>query len=237
MAVRSTLPTHSASDIREILRGLPTATGYRVTVKPLRYRTAPHLQAFTFWDEPEMVLQVPEPFRPFRELVDLGADGTPLVFFRTRRDVIRFLYLHEFCHWWLYLTHGWGSSAEIACDRYAFANYRPRARRSAQMRGRPGIARVGRGVGRRGGALAGRPAELTRVALLADALLARALGPASRSTTAPPGATATAVGTRATPYLRASSGRRDTSTGTTIRPAARSSFSCVRQSVHRGCVN
>ena len=126
MAVRSTLPTHTAADIREVLAGLPSATGYRVTVKPLRYRTAPHLQAFTYWDEPEMVLQVPEPFRPFREMVDLGADGTPIVLFRTRRDVIRFLYLHEFCHWWLYLTHGWGSSAEIACDRYAFANYRRR---------------------------------------------------------------------------------------------------------------
>jgi hypothetical protein len=126
MAVRSTLPTHSAADIREVLAGLPSATGYRVTVKPLRYRTAPHLQAFTYWDEPEIVLQVPEPFRPFREMVDLGADGTPIVLFRTRRDVIRFLYLHEFCHWWLYLTHGWGSAAEIACDRYAFANYRRR---------------------------------------------------------------------------------------------------------------
>jgi len=137
MAVRSTLRTHSATDIREVLRGLPTATGYRVTVKPLRYRTAPHLQAFTFWDEPEMVLQVPEPFRPFRELVDLGADGTPIVLFRTRREVIRFLYLHEFCHWWLYLTHGWGSSAEIACDRYAFANYRRRGQvRPPAQRGR-----------------------------------------------------------------------------------------------------
>jgi hypothetical protein len=48
------------------------------------------------------------------------------VYFRTRRDVIRFLYLHEFCHWWLYLTHGWGSAAEIACDRYAYTNYRRR---------------------------------------------------------------------------------------------------------------
>ena len=72
------------------------------------------------------MLQVPEPFRPFHEMVDLGADGTPIVLFRTRREVIRFLYLHEFCHWWLYLTHGWGSSAEIACDRYALANYRRR---------------------------------------------------------------------------------------------------------------
>jgi hypothetical protein len=100
------------------------ATGYRLTVKPLRYRTRPHLQAFTFWDRPEMVVQVPEPFRPFAEMVDLGALGRPLAQFRTRRDVIRFLYLHEFCHYWLYLLHGWGTSAEVQCDRYAFANYR-----------------------------------------------------------------------------------------------------------------
>jgi len=38
MAVRSTLPTHPPLKVREILRGLPTATGYTVTVKPLRYR-------------------------------------------------------------------------------------------------------------------------------------------------------------------------------------------------------
>jgi hypothetical protein len=126
MAVRSLLPSHTAADVRDVLRGLPTATGYRVTVKPLRYRTGPHLQAFTYWEAPEIVLQVPEPFRAFRELVDLGSAGTPLVLFRTRRDVIRFLYLHEFCHWWLYLTHGWGSSAEIACDRYAYSNFRRR---------------------------------------------------------------------------------------------------------------
>ena len=126
MAVRSTLPTHSPAKIREILRGLPSATGYTVTVKPLRYRTAPHLQAFTFWEDPEMLIQVPEPFVPFAEIVDLGSLGRPLVRFRTRREVIRFLYLHEFCHWWNYLTYGWGGAAEIACDRYAYANYRKR---------------------------------------------------------------------------------------------------------------
>lgn len=124
MAVRSTLASHPPAKVRETLRGLPTATGYTVSVKPLRYRTAPHLQAFTYWDHPEIVIQVPEPFRPFRELVDLGSQGAPLVLFRNRREVIRFLYLHEFCHWWLYLTHGWGAAAEIACDRYAYANYR-----------------------------------------------------------------------------------------------------------------
>ena len=126
MAVRSTLPSHPPLKVREVLRGLPTATGYTVKVKPLRYRTAPHLQAFTYWDHPEIVIQVPEPFRPFREELELGAWGPTRVLFRTRRDVIRFLYLHEFCHWWLYLTHGWGAAAEVACDRYAYLNYRKR---------------------------------------------------------------------------------------------------------------
>jgi hypothetical protein len=126
MAVRSVLPTHPPAKVRETLRGLPTATGYTVTVKPLRYRTGPHLQAFTYWTHPEIVIQIPEPFRPFHEVVDLGSLGEPRVFFRTRREVMRFLYLHEFCHWWLYLTHGWGAAAEIACDRYAYFNYRRR---------------------------------------------------------------------------------------------------------------
>ena len=124
MAVRSTLPTHPPAKVRAVLRGLPTATGYTVSLKPLQYRSRPHLVAFTFWDSPEMLIQVPEPFRPFRELADLGARGMPLVSFRTRREVIRFLYLHEFCHWWLYLTHGWGTSAEVLCDTYAYDNFR-----------------------------------------------------------------------------------------------------------------
>src|SRR5207245_2437121 len=79
MSVRSTLPSHSPEKVREILRGLPMATGYRLMVKPLRYRTRPHLQAFTFWDKPVMILQVPEPFVPFAEIVDLGSLGRPLV--------------------------------------------------------------------------------------------------------------------------------------------------------------
>ena len=127
MAVRSALQSHSPAEVRAVLRGLPTATGYTVTVKALRYRSRPHLVAFTFWDSREMLIQVPEPFRPFREMVDLGSRGYPLVPFRTRRDVIRFLYLHEFCHWWLYLTHGWGTSAEVLCDTYAFDNFRKRS--------------------------------------------------------------------------------------------------------------
>jgi len=126
MAVRSSLPSHPPEKVRDVLRGLPMATGYRLAVKPLRYRTRPHLQAFTFWDRPEMILQVPEPFVPFAEVVDLGSRGRPLGQFRTRRDVIRFLYLHEYCHYWLYLVHGWGTAAEVQCDRYAYQNYRKR---------------------------------------------------------------------------------------------------------------
>jgi hypothetical protein len=126
MGVRSSLASHPPEKVRDVLRGLPMATGYRLWVKPLRYRTRPHLQAFTFWDRPEMVIQVPEPFVPFAEVVDLGSQGRPLAQFRTRRDVIRFLYLHEFCHYWLYLVHGWGTSAEVQCDRYAHAGYRRR---------------------------------------------------------------------------------------------------------------
>ncbi len=140
MAVRSTLPSHSAEKVRDVVRGLPMATGYRLTVKPLLYRLRPHLQAFTYWDRPEMILQIPEPFAPFAEICDLGSLGRPLVPFRTRRDVIRFLYLHEFCHYWLFLVHGWGTSAEVQCDRYAFAHYRkrgivlpPRVRRSGRI--------------------------------------------------------------------------------------------------------
>ena len=85
MAVRSTLPTHPPLKVREILRGLPTATGYTVTVKPLRYRTGPHLQAFTYWDHPEIVIQVPEPFRPFREELEVGAWGRTAVGCRAGR--------------------------------------------------------------------------------------------------------------------------------------------------------
>src|SRR3982074_1182935 len=103
MAVRSTLPTHPPIKVRETLRGLPTATGSPVRVKPLRYRPGPPLQAFTYWDHPEIVIQVPEPFRPFREELELGAWGPTRALFRPPRQVIRVLYLPEFCHWSLYL--------------------------------------------------------------------------------------------------------------------------------------
>jgi hypothetical protein len=106
-------------------------------VKPLRYREKPHLAALTDFVERTITLQVPEPFYPFGEVVAFGAKRRPGrwlrfiwltegVTFRTPREVLRFLYLHEWMHWYLHVHHGRGTSAETTCDRFALANYRRR---------------------------------------------------------------------------------------------------------------
>ena len=46
--------------------------------------------------------------------------------FRSRRDVLRFLYLHEWMHWYLHEVLGKASAAETACDRFALRNFRRR---------------------------------------------------------------------------------------------------------------
>jgi hypothetical protein len=120
-----------------MLTGLPDAPGFEVNVRPLRYREKPHLAAMTDFVERTIVLQVPEPFYPFGEVVAFGAKRRPGrsirfiwltegVTFRTPREVLRFLYLHEWMHWYLHVQHGWGTSAETTCDRFALANYRRR---------------------------------------------------------------------------------------------------------------
>lgn len=120
-----------------MLSGLPSADGYRLVVKPLRYREKPHLSAWTDFDERLIVLQVPEPFFPFGEIVPYAAKRRPGkgmrfiwmtegVTFRTPRQVLRFLYCHEFMHWYLKERRGKKSAAETACDRFALANYRRR---------------------------------------------------------------------------------------------------------------
>jgi hypothetical protein len=48
------------------------------------------------------------------------------VTFRTPREVLRFLYLHEWMHWYLKERLGKKSRAETACDRFALRNYRRR---------------------------------------------------------------------------------------------------------------
>lgn len=132
--VRSTLPAITAEDVRTMLTGLPEATGYSIVVKPLRYRSRPHLSAFTEFEDRRITIQVPEPFFPFGEIVAYGAKRiaakglrfVPLsegVTFRTTRDVIRFLYCHEWYHWYLKEVLGRKSQAETACDRFALGNY------------------------------------------------------------------------------------------------------------------
>lgn len=134
MAIRSELTGYSAAEVRRALEGLPRCD-YEVVVKPLRYRSGPHLAAQCEFDERRIVLQVPMPFKPFREPVIYAARrkrgggmrfawASETVFFRGRRDVLRFLYCHEWLHWYLYEVLGKGSSAETACDRFALHNFR-----------------------------------------------------------------------------------------------------------------
>ncbi len=134
MAIRSELADLTAAAARGALAGLPR-TDYDVVVKPLRYRTGPHLAALCDFDGRTITLQVPKPFRPFKEPVFYGARrrrGSGMrfswlsesVMFRSRRDVLRFLYLHEWMHWYLHEVLKKGSSAETACDRFALHNFR-----------------------------------------------------------------------------------------------------------------
>ena len=137
MRVVSRVPAVSSARVREMLAGLPDANGYRVVVKPLRYRERAHLSAWTDFDAREIVLQLPEPFYPFGEVVAHAARRRPGkgirfiwltegVTFRTPRQVLRFLYLHEWMHWYLKERLGRKAAAETACDRFALRNYRRR---------------------------------------------------------------------------------------------------------------
>ena len=137
MELVSRLDGLTLTDLRRWLAGLPRADGYRVVVKPLRYRGGPSLSALTELESRRMTLQVPEPFFPFGEVVAVGAVRLPGrrirfvpltegVTFTTPRQVVRFLYLHEFMHAFLYDRTGRGASAETTCDRFAIRNYRKR---------------------------------------------------------------------------------------------------------------
>jgi len=123
---------------RTFLKGLPEADGYEAIVRPLRYRTRPHLAAYTEFDDKRITIQVPDPFLPFGEIVQYGAKriagkGMRFVWlsegltFKTQREVVRFLYCHEWYHYFLKEELGQKSAAETACDRFALQNYRRRA--------------------------------------------------------------------------------------------------------------
>jgi hypothetical protein len=142
MRISSTLADFPPARLRRILSDLPQASGYRLEVKPLRYRTGPHLQALCDWDARVLTVQVPEPFRTFREPVFYRAQriksragrGAPFAFrwfsqdvrFRTKTDVIRFLYCHEYYHYYLHDVLGRKGAAETACDRFALERFRRR---------------------------------------------------------------------------------------------------------------
>ena len=137
MRISSHVPGLAAADVRRMLSGLPDARGYQVVARPLRYRSRPHLAAWTDFEARQITLQVPEPFLPFGEVVPYAARRRPGkglrfiwltegVTFRTPREVLRFLYLHEWMHWYLKEVLGKKSAAETACDRFALRNYRRR---------------------------------------------------------------------------------------------------------------
>jgi hypothetical protein len=132
--VRSTVKWLSPEQVREDLSGLPPATGYALVVKPLRYRDRPHLAAYTEFEERRITIQVPEPFFPFGEIVPyaakrVAAKGMRFAWisegltFRKPREVLRFLWCHEWYHWYLKEVLGRKSHAETACDRFALHNY------------------------------------------------------------------------------------------------------------------
>src|SRR5712691_2790957 len=135
MVISSDLAGFTDTQARRALEGLPRAGDYEVVIKPLRYRSSPHLAARCEFEEQRIVLQVPVPFRPFKEPVTFAARrmrgprmrfawASETVSFRLRREVLRFLYCHEWMHWYLYEVLGKRSSAETACDRFALRNFR-----------------------------------------------------------------------------------------------------------------
>jgi len=137
LSIRSDLHGFKVADARRALAGLPSPGDYRVVIKPLRYRTRPSLSGLCEFDLGRIIVRIPEPFRPFEELVYFNARrkrGGGMRFawvaekvrFRTRRDVLRFVYCHEWLHWYLREVQGRRSGAETACDRFALRNFRRR---------------------------------------------------------------------------------------------------------------
>jgi hypothetical protein len=145
VVITSRLDDLPAGKVRRMLSGLPYADGYEVVVAPLRYRVQPHLAAMTDIEARTMTLKLPDPFPPFGGVVAFGENPRPGrsmrfiwltegVTFRRPREVLRFLYLHEWMHWYLHHHHGRGLSAETTCDRFALFNYRKREVSTADAR-------------------------------------------------------------------------------------------------------
>jgi hypothetical protein len=120
----------SPERVRRLLRDLPVARGYTVVVKPQVWRKRPHVQAYCEFEKRLITIQVPVPFEPFWEDVPYRAKrvhAKGLKFrwyvhrlrFTRANELIRYLYLHEYYHWYLREARGRKSAAETACDRFA----------------------------------------------------------------------------------------------------------------------
>src|SRR5438477_267302 len=81
LSVRSDLPGLKVADVRRALAGLPSPGDSRVVIKPMRYRTRPHLGGLCEFDMGRIILRVPQPFRPFSairaRMVGSGAMNQP----------------------------------------------------------------------------------------------------------------------------------------------------------------
>jgi hypothetical protein len=162
--IRSEVAGVPVAAVERAVRGFPEATGYMIEVRPLRYRDRPHLSAWTDFDAHTIVLQIPEPFFSFGEIVPYAAKRRPGkgmrfiwltegVTFRTRREVVRFLYLHEWMHARgtveLPARGNRKAIGETVCDRFALFNYRRKLvtidDAEAALRWRDGAPKVGAG--------------------------------------------------------------------------------------------
>src|SRR3989475_12380445 len=128
--LRSRVTGVDADTVRRWLADRPPPVGYGVSARPLRYRQAPHLAAYCWYEDRLIELQVPEPFRPWDEKVYYRAGRKPgrrLAFqwfgrtirFLTRLEVLRFLYCHEFYHWNAREVRGAKVEAETPADDFA----------------------------------------------------------------------------------------------------------------------
>lgn len=119
------------------LEGLPPALGYSLHIEALHYHDRPYLSAWTDFDARTITLQIPEPFYPFGEVIPYAATRRPGTASRSFRfiwlsegvtfsepcQVVRYLYLHEWMHWYQRECLGRKGQAETACDRFALRNY------------------------------------------------------------------------------------------------------------------
>lgn len=129
----SGLPGWTPERVERLLAGLPQASGYMVVVKPLRWRKRPHVQAACDFSRRIITIQVPQPFERFWEPIPFRAKKVyrprsrqmkfkwymKKLWFDRPNELIRYLYLHEYYHWYLREVRGKRSAAETACDRFA----------------------------------------------------------------------------------------------------------------------